>query len=79
MVARIENLSVGLAEHVHAATVPTQRELNEWLHSINRAAPVYWALESAYAQGQVEYWHRKDKNWTANDAGCTGARQGRVR
>jgi hypothetical protein len=79
----LRDLSVGLAEHVRAATVPTQRELNEWLHSINRAAPVYWALESACedivedgvtecriqslkqaltsAQGQVEYWHRKDR------------------
>ncbi|AOY67909.1 hypothetical protein XEUV206_22250 [Xanthomonas euvesicatoria] len=79
----LRDLSVALAEHVHAATVPTQRELNEWLHYITRAAPVYWALESAcedivedgaseyriqalkqaltYAQGQVEYWHRKDR------------------
>jgi len=79
----LRDLSADLARHVHAATVPTHRELNEWLHYINRVAPVYWTLESAcedivedgvtesrvqalkqaltYAQGQVEYWHRKDR------------------
>jgi len=79
----LRDLSADVATHVHAATVPAHRELNEWLHYINRAAPLYRALESAcedivedgvteprvqalkqalaYAQGQVEYCHRKDR------------------
>ncbi|MBV6859647.1 hypothetical protein KWH07_18735 [Xanthomonas campestris pv. zingibericola] len=43
----LRDLSAYLAGHVHAATMPTHSELNSWLHYINRAAPVYWALESA--------------------------------
>jgi hypothetical protein len=43
----LRDLSAYLAGHVHAATVPTHTELNSWLHYINRAAPVYWALEIA--------------------------------
>jgi len=43
----LRDLSAGMAAHANAATVPTHRELNEWLQHINRVAPVYWALESA--------------------------------
>ncbi len=41
------DLSAAIAGHVHAATVPNHDELDSWLYYINRAAPVYWALESA--------------------------------
>lgn len=43
----LRDVSAAIAGHVHNATIPTPSELNSWLHYINKAAPVYWALESA--------------------------------
>lgn len=79
----LRDMSADLAKHVHASTLPASKELDSWLDYINKAARVYWALESACedliedgatearvqalkesltrAQGQSEYWPRKDR------------------